>query len=916
MAQTKRLYESFKPSSYNLRLSLDRESRTFSAKLQISGFKKGRPSSRITLHQNGLKIKSAKLKFIDKKSGEYEIPIIRIVHQNKLQELRLHAEKQLSAGQYHIEINYSGQILQNQTNGIYLSTWHDDSEQLHELTATQFQPHYARTLLPCIDEPEAKATLSLTLQTPKEQSSWRAYSNMPLESTEAEGSEIIRKFQTGPPMSSYLFALAYGEFAEISRATESGIKLSVISTPNKIEHGGFALDFAAKVLDFLEEYFGVVYPLEKCDLLAVPDFDAGGMENWGLITFREDLLLFDEESSTLADKQAIALVIAHELAHQWFGNLVTMKWWDELWLNEGFANFMEYFVVDHFFPQWHILEEYLISEKSAAMRLDSLPSSKAIVKKVATPDQTTQAFDEIAYEKSGSLIRMLYDLIGPESFRIGLKDYFEKFKYSNATSQDLLSSWQKCTKLNLLKFCQNWLYQPGYPVLNIKLKQNFQNRFYQMEFVQQRFISEDPPKLNLQKLAQKELAKKPHLKKLQREFYQNQLINSYKKESLDLQNQIWQVPIDFVGSSSLKPLLLRKKKQVLQLSSSQSLPIKLNKNGTGLYLVNYPLEITAKIVSAIRQGQLVETEIINLLSDFIILSRSVKLNVGSSAVLDILEMAKASSNPHFWSLAGGFLAMVNQHLKESSEPKLIGPYCAALTKEALLKLGMNFQIKDSDKQTAMRFELISIGLMAREPEVLNYLQNKYDSVGADSTKLYPESRVLTLFAVAKRGNKSDFQTLLQEYKEFYEDVSLKEDIAYALCSFEGAYFRNQTLSLMQNSDYVRNQDILAWLANILYSSKQAKLDLLDWLVGMSSGWSWLVENLSPFDLNSAVRTFCSSAYTTKDLNKLIRFFKAEQSSADQDLNKAIQESSEMAKSRIKWHKKELPGVIEYLQKVI
>ncbi len=909
MAGAKRLYDTFKPNSYQLDLSLNQASRCFEGKLTLDGIKRGRPSSRITLHQSNLKIDSAKLFKLDKKSAETELEVTRIVHQNKLQEVRLHSSRQLGSGQYRIELSYKGKIVEEQTSGAYLSTWHDDSDNLHELTATQFQPHYARSLLPCIDEPEAKASFDLTLKTPTSEKGYQAYSNMPLESSEEKAGIIIRKFQTSPLMSSYLFAFVYGELAQTSSKTSRGVQVSVITTPNKNEHSTFSLDFATKVIDFLENYFSVEYPLQKCDLVAVPDFDAGGMENWGLITFREDLLLFNEEVSTLADKQAIALVVAHEIAHQWFGNLVTMKWWDELWLNEGFANFMEFMIVDHFFPEWNIFEEYLVSEKSAAMRLDSLPSSKAIVKKVTTSSQTTQAFDEIAYEKSGSLIRMLYKLIGSQNFQEGLKDYFKKYQYSNATSSDLLKAWQKYTKVNLLGFAKSWLYQPGFPVLDIKLVKDNKGDLFQLKFSQQRFLSENPTKLNLEKEAKKALSTKPNLKKHQREFYKNQQIGLYKKEASESRQALWQVPVDFVGPLDTPQFVLKKQQHTVQLKNGQSLPLKLNKGGNGLYLVNYPVEFIAQIVNAIRQNKLPEVEIISLLSDFIILSRSSKLGVGSAAILDILEMSKSSLNPHFWSLAGSFLGIVNQHLKEEGQQELICPYAAKLIGPALGKMGFEFKRSDSDKQTAMRFELLSIGLMARQTKVLETLQSFYDQAGKEAQKLHPESRILTLFAVAKRGNKDDFNRLLEEYKTYHEDVSLREDIAYALCSFEGASFQNQLISLLEKGDYIRNQDILSWLSNLLYASKASKLKLLEWLQSKESGWNWLRQTLSPFDLSSAVRIFCSSSYTLKERNKLVRFFEKEE---EHDLVKPIQEATEMAKARIKWHKQELPGVREYL----
>lgn len=913
---SKRLYHQFKPSSYELELSLSQKSKSFSGKLQLIGIKTGKPSSRITLHQHELKIDIASIRILclSSKKSPHNFPqpeISRVVHHNKLQEIRIHFKSQLPSGHYQISLQYSGQINQKQTNGIYPSTWHDDEDQLHELVSSQFQPYYARSLLPCIDEPEAKAELSLSVQTPEsEELSKAVYSNMPLQSKTKQDDQVIYKFKTSPGMSPYLYALISGNLSEVSTKTSRGVKLSIVTIPNKKEHTKFALELAPRILDFLESYFQIEYPLPKCDLAAIPDLDAGGMENWGLITFREDLLLFDEESSTLADKQAIALVLAHELAHQWFGNLVTMKWWDELWLNEGFANFMEHFIVDHFFPEWKIFEEYLVSEKSTAMHLDSLLTSKAIVKKIHSTTQINEAFDEIAYEKSGTLIRMLYNLLGPTNFQNGLRDYFKKYQFSNATSQDLISAWQKYTKLNLPDFIQSWLYQPGYPLVKIKLNKNHSNQIYQIEFTQKRFLSEHITHLNPQKEAARILAKKTHLTKQQREFYRNQIVNSLRKDNSPANKPIWRVPINFISADQTAQILdfvMKKSRHILQLKNKENLPLKLNRNGTGLYLTDYPVEFIAQIITAIRNNKLPETEILNLLADFIILSRSSKLSVGSFAVLDILKITNSSLNPHFWSLAGGFLSMVNQHLKEESQEHLLQGFITELIQEPLKKIGLEFNSSDSDQMTFFRFEILSIALLARDPNILRYFQQSFDSLDSSAEKLYPESRILTLFAVAKRGLKKDFNQLLEQYNNSFEDISLREDIAYALSNFEDQELQAEVLSLVQNPELVRSQDILSWLSGLLYSSKSAKEDLVSWL--KLSGWNWLKETLSPTDLNMSVRLFCSTIYNNSEKIKLLNFFKKE---STHDLQKSIQEAAGMARTRVKWHSSELPAIIEYL----
>jgi aminopeptidase N len=911
MAQSIRISQQFRPNQYDITLQIDSKLKTVQGQLVIFGERRSKPSNRITLHQTGLRVKWAKV-FLITKEGEQELDVERLVHHNKFQELRIHTKQRIESAKYRLDLIYSSRINTQTTTGLYLSSWHDQAGLVQELIASQLQPSYARSIFPCIDEPEAKAVFNLTLIQPEVNSapSTTTLFNTPVDSTESKGGQNISKFKSTPVMSSYLLALVIGQLESVTVVSKRGIKVSIYATSNKIEHADFGLEYAAKVLDFLEDYFKIDYPLEKCDLVAVPDFESGGMENWGLITFREDLLLFDDQLSTLSDKQAIALTVAHEIAHQWFGNLVTMKWWDELWLNEGFANFMEFYIVDQIFPEWRISEECLVSEKSSAIRLDSLPSSKAIIKKVSSPLQALECFDEIAYEKSGSIVRMLHSLIGESSFKLGLNDYFQKYQYKSASSQDLIKAWQKYSKIDLDQFVKTWLHQSGLPVVKVQLSE----RPNLIKLTQSRFLSEKPTKINLVKLLESVTNDKPNIKKLQKSFYLNQLRNNLKKQNDTASLALWQIPINFVSTIGIKdsipPFILKKDSHLLQLSSKQALPLKLNKNGAGFYLTSYSLEFLAQISLAIQCNSLNELDTLNLLSDFISLDKAGQFEPGSSAILSLIYSAKNSRNSHFWGLAGGFLANINHHLRQSDQQKLLEPYGQSLLTVPKTNLGLSFtsSVSEADNTTSARFEVLSIGVMVQDPQTHALLLANYDQNLDDFTQIHPEQRILALYCAAKRGKKEDYDLMQGLYKSNAEDISLREDLMYALTSFEDTALAIRSIALIQDSNFVRAQDVISWVSLMISSSTAAKKEVLNFIT-KQNGWVWLSQILTTFDVASTARIIFTSAYNKVDLNKLKKFFEAQQ---NPELDKAISEAVDMAKSRILWASKELPGVIEYL----
>ena len=419
MNSVRRLTPLFTPSHYALSLDIDRTGRSFQGTVTINGES---TDENIILHAKDLNIATAT---IDGQRADFQA--------TTNDELVLTAPG-LSTGAHVVTVGFSGTIT-DQMHGMY-PCYFDHDGQKKELIATQFESHHAREVFPCVDEPEAKATFDVTLTT---EQGVTVLGNMPVSSQNEQEGRLVTSFERTPRMSSYLLAWAYGEMHRKTATTKSGVEVNIWATPaQKSESLEFALDIATRTIDFFDEYFGIPYPLPKSDHIALPDFSSGAMENWGLITYREIALLADPKTTSISAKRYIAMVVAHELSHQWFGNLVTMKWWNNLWLNESFANLMEYIAVDALHPEWNIWLDYSSSETIMALRRDALDGVQAVQTEVNHPDEISTLFDgAIVYAKGGRLLRMLQHYIGHEAFQTGLKSYFKKYAYQNTEGDDL-----------------------------------------------------------------------------------------------------------------------------------------------------------------------------------------------------------------------------------------------------------------------------------------------------------------------------------------------------------------------------------------------------------------------------------------------------------------------------------------------
>ncbi|MBR2659643.1 M1 family metallopeptidase [Candidatus Saccharibacteria bacterium] len=495
-----RLIEYYKPAHYALKLNINKHTGKVFATAEIEGElgERGAAEDCLKLHAKNLSIREIELNGT-KATWRQEGDILEIEAGNGAAEgsLRRRAARIGSApataggatgalsAPFLLHISYSFALNTNM-QGAYLSSYQNgDKEEL--LVSTQFESHYARECFPCVDEPEAKATFDLTIITPDTDDT--VISNMPAKKVRTveyetvgdatltlntKAKKKIVEFETTPKMSTYLLAFCLGKFHKRSKTSKHGVKVTtycaINQDPKTLTH---ANDIAADTLDYYDDKFGIKYPLPKLDQVAIPDFEAGAMENWGLVTYRESCLLAGPDECKAA-REYIATVIAHELSHQWFGDLVTMKWWDNLWLNESFADLMEYVCVDAIRPRYHIWENFYTGECRMALLRDALPGVQAVQQDVNDPAEIATLFDgAIVYAKGAHLMFMLMRLLGKKAFYSGLKDYFKKYAYQNTTGDDLWAAFQSYADFDVKNFMDAWISQPGFPVITDGHQQRF-----------------------------------------------------------------------------------------------------------------------------------------------------------------------------------------------------------------------------------------------------------------------------------------------------------------------------------------------------------------------------------------------------------------------------------------------------------
>jgi puromycin-sensitive aminopeptidase len=768
-----RLYEQFQPESYDLRLTPDREAMTFSGTVTISGKKVGRPSERLTFHQKDLKITSATVVKHDKK-GDQEIKLGRINLQKSFDEVRLHAEEMVYPGQYTVTLEFSGDITKPM-NGIYPCFFKHDGKD-KKLIATQFESHHAREAFPSIDEPEAKATFDLTLTTPAGEA---VVANTPIATQTTKGKQLITTFETTPKMSTYLVAFVYGEMDFKEATTKDGVIVRTYATPGNVEHTEFALDVAVKTLEFYNDYFDIPYPLAKCDFLALPDFAAGAMENWGCITFREQTLLVDPQNTSLHLKQYVANVVAHELTHQWFGNLVTMSWWTDLWLNESFASWMSWLAVDHLFPDWKVWTQFIVDEQGMALKLDALENTHPIEVEVKHPDEIRTIFDAISYEKGASVLLMLHDYLGDADFRDGLRLYLKRHAYGNTVTTDLWAALEEVSKKPVTKFMSAWTSQSGYPIVHVEKSGLRQERFY------------------LNPAAKKEAA-------------------------------VWPIPLLGEGVTTKT---LEKAEAKIETTNDTFV---LNHNRTGFYRAAYEPDHLAKLAKLVSSRKLDELDRQGLLNDAF---EAAKAGYGSSVdALKLLEAYRDEDSLVVWDVIAGGIGSIRVVMDDKTVRENLKPLIRELAAKQAARLGWKEAETDSHFDRLLRPTVLGLASYGEDPAIVKEARRQFDTMKRPED-LHPDLRGVVYGTVARNGSEADFQKML----DLHDTCTNSEEritLAGALTGFEDPKLIQQALAQI-TTERVRLQDAPYWVA-YSFMNRHARVMTWNWL---KENWDWLYDHI-------------------------------------------------------------------------
>lgn len=696
---------------------------------------------------------------------------------------KLNAQKELLevilkkkvSGRVFLDFDFSG-TLNDRLLGFYRSKYTHNGKTKY-LATTQFEAADARRAFPCWDEPEAKATFEISLITTQRQS---AISNMPVASKQKKGTKTIHKFTKTPKMSTYLIYLGVGEF-EFLQDKIGKVQLRVVTTKGNKSKGKYALELLKKLLPSYENYFGIKYPLPKLDLIAIPDFAAGAMENWGAITFRETLLLYDPKTSSTKTKQFIAEVISHELAHQWFGNLVTMRWWNDLWLNESFATFMATKFVDKLYPEWNLWDQFIEDAMNTAMNLDALKSTHPIDVKVSSPTEIREIFDAISYDKGGCVLRMLEDYVGESSFRNGLKKYLTNYRYQNASGTNLWNSIGVASNRPVTKMVNSWLKQAGFPLLQVNKQGN------QLTLNQKRFFLES------------------------------------KKSSA---SEVWHVPISAgITKPAVKRLMTTRSTKMRLPRKNMAFLVNLGKKG--FYRVKYDqstqldlkLLIDLKKINTVDRWAVQNDMFAMCVSDDESIRNYLDFIDSYFNESEYLPLINIAHNLHF----------LNRLTFWEDFGYEINNYCLHYFKKILSDLG--WEPKKTDKPTDALLRSFAISTLGRlgDIETISKAENKFNKFLKNKQKIHPDVREAVYGLVAWNGTSKTHSKLIELYKKTdYMEEKLR--FLSALCNFSDENLLLKTLEFSQ-TDHVRSQNMQLPIMRIAGNPHGSKIL-----------WPWLKKN--------------------------------------------------------------------------
>jgi aminopeptidase N len=690
------------PHHYTISIQPDIEAKTFKGTESID-FEVRTPVAVIVLNARKLRLSNAHLAGVAGQTAAIQID-------DRKETAMLTFSQPLPVGRHQLELEFQGQI-GSQAQGLYYGKYpSDEGEKL--LLATQLQPTDARQMFPCWDEPAFRATFQLIVEVPEK---FLAVSNMPVEREEALPAGTKRvKFSRTPKMPSYLVALVAGELEALS-GEAAGVPLRIVTSRGKKQNAEYALEITRQLLAFYNDYFGLKYPLPKLDQIAIPGGFLGAMENWGAITYFESLLLFDPKVSSQSTRETIFSFVAHEIAHQWFGDLVTPAWWDDLWLNEAFATWMAVKASDHFNPGWNARLRSGRS-KDLAMGTDALKATHPVRMPIANPSDVLRSFDEITYEKGGAVLFMLETYLGERVFRDGLRQHLSAHQYGNATAADLWAAMEKVSGKPLSGMARSWIEQPGFPLL--KVSSSCLEGKRQLVLEQQRFTLD---------------AETPS-------------------------SALWQVPVILAEAGSKQPsrrFLLKEKSSTFALDDC-STPIKLNAGDVGYYRVHYSKALLKGLQESLS-SRLGQSDQLNLLRDTWALTEA---NQGSSSdYLDLVEGLRDQTGQPIWEEVLDRLKSLDSLFIGNKARDSFHRYSRSLLAPMLKRVGWESQTGEAEENRLLRSRLISTLGFFGDEGVITEARSRFQQFLKTPGSLQADLRPAVLDVVGRYSDRATYDRL-------------------------------------------------------------------------------------------------------------------------------------------------------------
>lgn len=843
MVDSTRFYEKFQPVHYDIYLDIDRAAKHFKGITTIKG---NAVDTKIALHQKFLNVASVQ-------ADGQDVPFSFSDRQEAIQLELPHS------GDVELKIVYDAKLTDTMM-GIYPS-YYTVAGQKKQLIGTQFETTAARQAFPGIDEPEAKATFSLAIKY-DEQPGETIIANMPEDHVE----NGVHYFQETVKMSTYLVAFAFGELQSKFAKTKSGVEIGVFSTkahqPKELD---FSLDIAKRAIEFYEDFYQTPYPLPQSYQLALPDFSAGAMENWGLVTYREAYMLLDPDNTTLNQKRLIATVITHELAHQWFGDLVTMKWWDDLWLNESFANMMEYVAVDALEPEWNVWEMFQTSEVPMALQRDATDGVQSVHVAVDDPAEIDTLFDgAIVYAKGARMLVMVRALLGDDAMRRGLKNYFAAHQYGNATGADLWQALGEASGMNVGQIMESWLEHPGYPVVEVKVEDG------KLMLSQQQFFIGDGEE----------------------------------------KGRLWQIPLN--ANYNQAPAIFSEQSLVLgdyaQLRKQNGRPFRVNVGDNSHVIVKYDETLLNDILDHLDELGAIDQ--LQLLQDLRLLAEGRQISYAQ--IVPLLSRFKDSRS----GIVNEMLYHVANSLKNFVQPaakteRQLQQLFDQLSVKQVQRLGWLSQKDESNDDQLTRPIVLSAALYAQNRDTIKQAQALFDQYQDHLADLPADVRGLVLANEVKNyGSQELFDTLLADYQKT-ADAGFKQDICAALTKTQDDQLIAQLIDRFEDADTIKPQDLRAWFRGVL-ANDHGQQAAWDWI---QQEWSWL-ENTVGGDMEfpTYITVISRIFKTSQRLAEFKRFFTPKEN--DPMLKREIQMDEKVIASRVELIESEQAAVNAAIAKTV